>query len=161
MQIIHEERQSMHWVVNALIFSSMAIIIIYLIITWRKGTFFESPLFAQIIIIAVVVLEFFFLINFLYLKIIITREQMIFVGFGILKRKINLKDIEQMEVQKLKFNKYMGYGIRTGRDRSVGYIAKGGKGIRFKIKNHRALFITSDNPEQLKMMIKNAQKNIA
>lgn len=156
MHIIHEETQKFSPVMGLLILFSLIIIVGYLVITWQKGEFGQIPIFALVILGFVLLLDIFFIINFYQMRTIVTEDKLIF-GFGVLKRELPLENIDEVIVEKFIFNRYMGYGIRTGRDRSVGYVARSGNGVRIKVKNQKDLYITSDNAEHLKTMIETAR----
>jgi len=157
MKIIHEQAQKFSLLLGMLVVFSFVVIAAYLLIAWTRGEFSQIPVFVLVILFLLLLLDIFFIINFYRLKITVTDEKIIF-GFGILKRKILLEKISEINIEDFKFNRYMGYGIRVGRDKSYGYIARSGKGIRLKVQGKRDFFITSDNPEQLKSMIESAKK---
>lgn len=130
-------------------------IIILLIILLSQFTGRAIPLSAEIkILMAVLILLVFgTLISFRALNIAVTEDQLIF-GFGSFQKKIFLKNIERIEIGEYKFNVYWGYGIRWGFDGSIGYIPRGGRGIKIWVKDKkRPYFIISNNPEELKKVI--------
>jgi uncharacterized membrane protein YdbT with pleckstrin-like domain len=160
MNIIHEETQKFNVMMGLLIVLSFVIIGAYLVITWSRGGLAQLPNYLIAMLIVILIFDLFFIINFYQLKTVVTDDTLIF-GFGVLKRKVKLEEIEQVEVEKFVFNKYMGYGIRTGKDRSVGYIARAGQGIRVKVRNKKDFYITSEDANRLKTMIDTAGKKTA
>jgi len=152
MQIVHEETQKFSALMGLLVFGSMVIIGAYLIIQWQKGALAEISTWPYVFLGLILILDIFFIVNFYQLKIVLTNEHLIF-GFGILRRKIKLSDIREVALEKFIFQRYMGYGVRTGRDKSVGYVARNSDGIRLKVNNQKDFFITSDDGSRLKSMI--------
>lgn len=160
MNIIHEEKQKFNLFFGMLMLGSFVIICVYLFLNWQRGELGRIPLFILVILVGIMVLDLFMIINFYQLKTMVTEDKLIF-GFGVLQRKVPIEEIEEVTVEKLDFKRYMGYGIRVGRDKSVGYIARAGNGVRIKIRNKKDFFITSNNAEQLKTMLETAGKKIA
>lgn len=112
----------------------------------------------KIIIAVVLALEIIVFISFRELQIELTSETLTF-GFGKFKKKINLTEIESVAVEDYKFSNYFGYGIRYGRDRSIGYIPRAGLGIRIKLKNGKSdYYVISTRAEELKKMIEQGKK---
>ena len=88
-------------------------------------------------------------VSFRKLTIIVTNTQLIF-GFGKFRKKVGLGNLTKAEIKEYKFSNYMGYGIRFGRDGSVGYVPRGGKGILITVEGERKpLFFVVNNPEQI------------
>ena len=160
MNVIHEETQKFNVMMGMLIVVSFVIIGAYLAITWSRGEIYQLPSYLIVMLVVILIFDLFFIINFYQLKTVVTDDKLIF-GFGVLKRKVKLEEIEDVIVEKFQFNKYMGYGIRTGKDRSVGYIARAGHGIRVKVRNKKDFFITSENADRLKTMIDTAARKTA
>lgn len=156
MHIMHEEKQKFSAVMGLLVLASFVIIAVYLFTTWKRGQFEAIPVFVLAILGFVLLLDIFFIINFYQIKVVVAEDKLVF-GFGILKRKVPFENIEEVIVEKFIFNRYMGYGIRVGRDKSIGYVARSGNGVRIKMKNYKDFFITSDNAEHLKTMIDTAK----
>ncbi len=103
-----------------------------------------------LLIVALVDLTLFW--SFSKLTITVTTE-CIQIAFGIFRKKIQLKDIKDCLIEDYQKSRYMGYGIRFGRDKSVGYVARGGRGIRLVMegKDH---FFSSESPEPLVALLK-------
>ncbi len=152
MQVVHEETQKFSLMMGLLVLGSMVIIGAYLVIQWQKGVLSELSTWPYIFLGLILILDIFFIANFYQLKIILTNDRLIF-GFGILRRKIKLSDIKEITLEKFDFQRYMGYGVRTGRDKSIGYVARNSDGIRLKVANQKDFFITSDDASRLKSMI--------
>lgn len=86
------------------------------------------------------------------LTIIIT-ESVLSVGFSFLKYRIELDNIDYVEVRSMPWWKYGGFGIRFGFDWSVGYIVNYSKGVRVVPKRGRVLFFSSNRPEEIEEII--------
>ena len=130
----YEEKQLCKW---ALLFPMIIVFIIYAHITF-SSPYWVSHLFLPI-------LEVFFTIifvNFFYLRIKIDGKYLVF-GFGVIRNKIPLDDIISCEETEIKFSNYLGYGIRVGRDGSIAYNIRSGKGIRLKIKGKKREYVVS------------------
>jgi len=103
---------------------------------------------------AVLILDLVVLISFREMKIVITDKQLSF-GFLVFKKKIDLNKIEKFEIQDFKFNNYLGYGIRYGRDNTVGYVPCGGRGLKIKVSGERKdFFFICNRPEEIMVFIK-------
>ena len=76
------------------------------------------------------------------------KEDFLEFRFGIFKKRLAYNQILEISVGDYDRKIFLGYGIRFGRDKSIGYIARGGRGVRLKTLN-RDYFISSDSPEQL------------
>jgi hypothetical protein len=96
--------------------------------------------------------------SFSKLTIKITSEYLQ-IGFGVFKRKILIKDINNVKVEDYNKSIYLGYGIRLGRDKSIGFIARAGRGIKLKVIP-RDLFFSSNYPEQIKLLIESRIKYV-
>lgn len=83
-----------------------------------------------------------FVINFWNLTIEITEQELKF-GFGLIRKKFLRKDILSCEPFNIRFGDYFGYGIRYGRNNTVAWNVRGGKGVRLKIKNQKRDYVLS------------------
>ncbi|HUT21951.1 MAG TPA: PH domain-containing protein [Candidatus Bipolaricaulota bacterium] len=155
MNILHEEKQSFSPIGTLLVFAVLIVIGYCFVSSYRADSVSEAPDFANLVMVFVFLLDGFVFVNFRRLSVTVTDENMI-VGYGLLKRKIKLEEIEDVKVDEYKWQTYLGYGIRIGRDRSRGYVARSGNGVRLKIENQPDYFITSDNADQLAAAVKNA-----
>ena len=96
--------------------------------------------------------------SFSELNIKLTNKYIQF-GFGGFKKRINLDQIKDCLVEDYAKENFFGYGIRFSKNKSIGYIARGGRGVRLKMEV-RDYYISSGNPEKLcqeihKLMIDN------
>ena len=73
------------------------------------------------------------------------------VNFGIFKTQFWKGDVQQVTIEDLLIQEWKGYGILF-RKQKIGYIAKGGRGLRLRM-NNKDFFISTENPEQLKDLI--------
>lgn len=93
------------------------------------------------------------LVSFRKLTITVSNTQLIF-GFGKFRKKIGLANLRKVEIKEFKFSNYLGYGVRFGRDGSVGYVPRGGQGIQITVEGEKKpLFFICNNPEQLKSVL--------
>ncbi|MCD4704966.1 hypothetical protein K8R66_02715 [bacterium] len=139
MYIIHEQRQK----------SSISIISIYLILAILLLIliiFKELPEMTKIILGVVLLIDILIFKFFYELTFRITNQGLEF-GFGIFKNKVARNNIESVLIDSSK-NNFFGYGIRFGKDKTMGFIAKSSKGLRVIFKDQRKFFITMNNPEE-------------
>ena len=93
------------------------------------------------------------LVSYRELSIVMTDEKIKF-GFGRFKKLFYIKKIKNIEIKDYKFTTYRGYGIRIGRDGSVGYVPRGGKGLMLTVEGEkRPYFFNTNNPDQLKNLL--------
>lgn len=90
---------------------------------------------------------------FLTLQLTVYQNKLTF-GFGYFKKSFVFKDIVEVKVEDYKFSNYLGYGIRFGRDRSIAFVARGGRGVRLKFKKGRDYFFSCNEPEKAAQIIK-------
>ena len=69
------------------------------------------------------------------------------VGFGFIKHRIELNNIDKVEVRRYPWWKYGGFGIRFGLDWSVGYIQNYKQGILIVPISGRKLFFSTNRAE--------------
>lgn len=152
MNELYREKVPSTIIVTAILFLSILIIAIALISQFtNRAVPLTAPM--KIILVVIFLLATVVLISFRYLTIVVTETQMIF-GFGKFRRKTNLADLEWVKIDEYKFSNYWGYGIRFGRDGSIGYTPHGGKGVRLKFKNEkREYFLVSDRADELKALL--------
>ncbi|MCW4013720.1 MAG: hypothetical protein NWF07_12105 [Candidatus Bathyarchaeota archaeon] len=91
--------------------------------------------------------------NFMKMQITITSTSLT-VGFGIIKHRINLNNIESIKVHRSPWYWYGGYGIRFGWDRSIGFIQNYRTGILVKPRAGWKLFFSTNHPEEVVAIIK-------
>lgn len=93
------------------------------------------------------------LFSFRKLSIVVTDQQIIF-GFGRFRQRKLLVHVERVEIGEYKFSNYLGYGIRFGRDKTIGYVPCGGKGLKIKFANDkREYFLITSQVETLKKVL--------
>ena len=74
-------------------------------------------------------------------------ESVFSVGFGFLKHRIEIGNIDYVEARQMPWWKYGGFGVRFGLDWSVGYVMNYGRGVRVVPKRGRVLFISTKRPD--------------
>ena len=150
--VLFEEKVSTLLILSVLMGISFAVLV-WLIVAPFVGYTMNIPQTARIILSIVLVFDVLILLSFRVLKIVLTEEKLTF-GFGFFKKNILLTEIERVEVGDYVFKNYLGYGIRFGRDRSQGFVPRGGKGVRIYLKNKAIFFFSSVRAEELVSMIK-------
>ena len=80
---------------------------------------------------------------------IIIDDSELSVGFGFLKHRIALDNIDYVEVRQLQWWKYGGFGVRFGFDWSVAYIVNYKRGVRVVTRRGRILFFSTNRPDEV------------
>lgn len=147
--VLYEEKQATYKVFFLIFAVSLGVTIFVL---FRYINSITNDVFMIIIWLAVL-LEVLILSNFIFLKIKVTDQYLKF-GFGFFKRKFKFEDIQSIEIKDYNFSNYFGYGIRVGRDKTVAFAAKGGKGLLITLKaeslhKKKNYFVSSDQTDQL------------
>ncbi|MBU1132611.1 hypothetical protein KKC32_05210 [Patescibacteria group bacterium] len=106
----------------------------------------------KIVIAIILVFDLIVLFSFRTLNILLTEEKLIF-GFGRFRKKLNFSEIEKVELGEYKFSNYFGYGIRFGRDKTVGYVPRGGRGLKIFVRKQPTYFIITERAEELKSLL--------
>lgn len=149
--IVYLEQQRTYFIL-VVIFVIIALFLLGIVLF--PGLFHQQKisLLFKIILLIATIIDLVMFWSFSKLTIKITSEYLQ-IGFGMFKKKILLKQISEMRVEDYQKSNYLGYGIRLGRDKSIGYIARGGRGVRLIMKP-RDYFFSSDNPEQIQSLLK-------
>jgi hypothetical protein len=89
------------------------------------------------------------MVNFRVLVFSITSSEVVF-GFGLVKKSFPRADIKSCEVHTLEFRNYYGFGIRSGRDGTIAYNTRNGRGIKLVVEGHGKPYVVSvKNPEHI------------
>lgn len=113
----------------------------------------EMSLGLKVFVYILLLIAFVVVVSFRKLAITVTSSQIIF-GFGGFRKKIGLGNLRKVEIKEFKFSNYFGYGVRFGRDGTVGYVPRGGSGILITAEGEkRPLFFICNNPEHLKLIL--------
>ena len=152
MNIIYKEKVPTYAFVTAILLVTCLILLIILM-----SQFTSKPIAldfgGKIILLIVLIFNVIVLFYFRELTITVTESRILF-GFGRFRKKFYTGNIESIKVDEYKFSNYLGYGIRYGRDKSIGYVPRGGKGLRMKFKNEkRAYFFSTARPDELKLLL--------
>lgn len=156
MNYIYEEKQSVSPIFTVISVAVIILLIFQLIFVESARQDKAFLIIAPVIIILMLVVA----INFSLLKIKLT-ESILGIGFGLFKKKFYIKNLQQVEIADYKFSNYGGYGIRFGRDKSKGFIARGGQGIKFlDTASNKIFYFSTNSPEQIFNLLLNygAQK---
>lgn len=148
MILIYQEKQKTYFILIA-VFIMIAVFFLTMIFFPRiLGNEEEMSQAQRIVVLIAVVVDLILFWSFSNLSITLTNEELK-IGFGIFKKKFKLSDIAVCSIEDFKLSRYWGYGIRFGTDKSIGYVAKAGRGVRIKSKHGKDYFFTTDQPEQL------------
>jgi len=145
MYIIHEQKQKS----NPIIMFIYVIVFIVLLFNIIKNSL--SGVW-EISLIIILFADIVFFINFYQVKFKITSDGLEF-GYGIFKNKVSKNNIESILIDNSK-NSFFGYGIRFGKDKTIGFISKAGSGLRIIFKDKRRFFVTMNNPREALDIIK-------
>lgn len=101
----------------------------------------------KIVAFVVLVLGFVYA-SFMKMQITITSTSLT-VGFGIIKHRIRINNIDNIMVHKPPWYWYGGYGVRFGWDWSIGFIQNYRTGILVKPRNGWKLFFSTNHPDDI------------
>jgi len=145
MYIIHEQKQKS----NFLIISIYIVVLIFLLFRLIRD---DLSLGSKLILIVLLLVDIIFFISFYQVKFRVTNKGLEF-GYGILKNKVAKGNIQEVLIDNSK-GIFFGYGISFSKDKTIGFIAKAGDGLRVIFKDQRQFFITMNNPEEALNVIK-------
>ncbi|PIT90498.1 MAG: hypothetical protein COU22_01830 [Candidatus Komeilibacteria bacterium CG10_big_fil_rev_8_21_14_0_10_41_13] len=151
MTSLYQEQQKTYFILIAV----FILVAVFLLSFVFFPQFYGSQALGQaqkIFLLIVTVLDLVLFWSFSSLNIKLTEAELI-VAFGIFRKKIKWEWIKEAKIDDYSKANYLGYGIRLGRDKSLGFVARSGRGIRLKLKL-RDFFFTTDNPEELLKLIK-------
>ncbi|KKR07036.1 MAG: hypothetical protein UT32_C0015G0020 [Parcubacteria group bacterium GW2011_GWC2_39_14] len=153
VNIVYQDKvKSSPVVMGVLGFSVIIVLIIGFILYFQNNRTIDSGVVKTLSF--VLVLDVFVFWAFREMAVVITDKQLSF-GFFIFKKKIDLNKIENVEIQDFKFNNYLGYGIRYGRDNTIGYVPCGGRGLKIKVTGEKKdFFFICNRPEEALVFIK-------
>jgi presenilin-like A22 family membrane protease len=151
MYIIHEQKQKSNLIVIS-IYIITFIVLSLIIINPSFLRLQKLPDISRIILLLVLVVDLIFLKIFYELKFRVTSDGLEF-GYGFFKNKVKKDNIASVLVDNSQ-GIFFGYGVRFSRDKTIGYIAKSGSGLRIIYKDQRQFFITMNNPEEALKIIK-------
>ena len=161
---LYIERQKTYLLV-VMVFIIVAGFLLALVL-WPRQEFSQLT---KIVLFIAAVVDLILFWSFSQLTIKISKEYLQ-ISFGVFKKKISFSEINDVLVQDFDFKNYFGYGIRLGKDKSIGYVARGGRGIKLKLSakgrsaspklelgtraGGKDYFFTSENPEQIQNIIR-------
>jgi hypothetical protein len=151
MNVVYKDEVPSSVMVIAILGLSVAILASFSYSQFTQPT--EMNLGLKIFVFAMLLVGLVVVVSFRKLTIVVTNTQLIF-GFGKFRKKVGLGNLTKVEIKDFKFSNYLGYGIRFGRDGSVGYVPRGGKGILITVRGEKKpLFFIVNNPEQIKSVL--------
>lgn len=108
-----------------------------------------APFWTPVLLIAMEGVFIFVFINFYKLRIKVENGFLEF-SFGIIKKRFKVEDVISCEPYQLKFGNYLGMGIRFGRDGTIAYNTRFGRGVKIQVRNKkRAYVLTTNDPGAL------------
>jgi len=144
-QLYSEQQKTYLLVVAAFI---VAAAVLLALVLWPGQNFNQL---IKILLLSVAVIDLVLFWSFSQLTIKIT-DEFLQINFGVFKKKLFFSEITGAEIADFDKKNYFGYGIRLGKDKSVGYIARDGRGVRLKLKI-KDCFFTTENPEEIKRIL--------
>jgi len=151
MKVYEEKIPMLNYVIAIMTIS--AIIILIILISQFTSKAIPVGVVLRVLLVIIFLFNLVVLISFRRLTITVIGDILSF-GFGRFRAEVNLKDIIAVEIEDYVFSKYYGYGIRMGRDGTLGYVPKGGQGLRIAIRgNKRAYFFITDHAPELKNIL--------
>ena len=151
MYIVHEQKQKTNLVVTS-IYLIVFVILLLLVIKPSFLNIQELPNIARIILFIVLLVDFVIFRSFFELKFRITDKGLEF-GYGLFKNKIDKNNIQSILIDSSKGN-FFGYGIRFNKEKTMGFIAQRGEGLKINTKDQRSFFITLNDSQQALDIIK-------
>ncbi len=147
-EVIYYDEVKSSPVITAVLVFAILIVVLIVVFSYQKGDLLVGS-------VSFWALGFFFFLNFFVLiffskmTISLSHKYLSF-GFSFFKKNIVIADIKKVEESKFEFANYMGYGIRYGRDGTLGYVPSSGKGLKIKVENEkREIFFVCNFPEQI------------
>lgn len=152
MDEIYKEKVPMYYFLIVVVGITCMILLIVLLSQFTSRAV-PLDVAGKVILFVVFLINLIVLISFRELTITVT-DRSIHFGFGKFSKKLYLENLKTVEVAEYKFRNYLGYGIRFGRDNTIGYVPRGGKGLKLKFRGEkRDYFIISDRIEELKNLL--------
>ncbi|KKQ79684.1 MAG: hypothetical protein UT02_C0027G0004 [Parcubacteria group bacterium GW2011_GWC2_38_7] len=151
--IVYQDKvKSSPIVLAVLLLGVVIVVIVGLVMYFQQSLTIDSSALPTLLVVFVA--DLLILLTFRQMQIVVTDKELRF-GFYIFRKRINLKNIESVEIQDFKFTEYMGYGIRYSRNNTVGYVPCGGRGLKIKVKGEtRNFFFICNRPEEAQTFIK-------
>ncbi len=151
--LIYQEKQKTYFILIAVFIIIALFFLVTIFLPRFLGNQEELSRLERAAALAAIVIDFILFWSFFQLSIKLTPENLT-IAFGIFKKKFKLSEIKDCSIENFEMKRYWGYGIRFGFDKSIGYIARAGRGIRIKPVKGKDYFFSTDNPEQLLQLIR-------
>lgn len=148
--IIYQEQQKTYFIL-ILIFIITAFLILAVLFFPSFFGFNSLSNIGQIILGLVAALDLFFFWCFRKLTIL-ANDQALSFGFGFMKKKFLWNNLKSAQAEDFDLKNYLGYGIRFGRDKSIAFVAQGGRGVRLKTIG-KDYFFSCSEAEKLATLI--------
>ncbi len=149
VDLSYHEEVPMHIAVKYLLFGVLGLMV-YLTSVLPRGapTNINSIVIAFIILIGMTIR---------ILRITISDTQLT-VSYWFIKHVLSFENIESVEITKVPWYLFGGFGIRLGWDGTIGYIQNWRRGVRVVPKRGRVLFFSSNNPDEIERILLNLKK---
>jgi len=149
--IFQDKVQTYKFVTAMLLITSLILLLILLSQYTDKPVVLEMG--SKVVLIVVFLMNVLVLVSFQELTISLDEQYLIF-GFMKFRKRILRSKIRKIELQHYDFRNYLGYGIRFGRDKTIGYCPRGGKGLKITVEGERReIFFVTNRPEELKSIL--------
>lgn len=148
MTVIYQEKQKTYFILIVIFILLAAFLLVVVLFPGIFGKQEELDQAGRWVVLAGLIIDLILFWSFSRLAITLTNEELK-IAFGVFRKKFKLSEIVACTIEDFKLTRYWGYGIRFGTDKSIGYAAKAGRGVRIKSKHGRDYFFTTDRPEQL------------
>ncbi|MBT5503456.1 hypothetical protein HN858_01105 [Candidatus Falkowbacteria bacterium] len=154
--IFKDKVQTYHLITAILVITCLIFLIILMSQYTDKPIALDNA--SKTVLAIILLLNVFILASFRELNIKVSDTHLIF-GFMKFRKRILISKIKKIEFSEYKFQNYLGYGIRFGRDKTVGYVPRGGKGLVITVAGQRRpYFFVTNRPEELKAILEQRKK---
>ncbi|MBU1036648.1 hypothetical protein KKF32_01255 [Patescibacteria group bacterium] len=155
--IIYKEKIKTPFILTS-VYLIIIVFLLVLIFSPEKLNLRSLGLLMNILFLLVVFINLLLFWSFSSLKIYLTSDYLQ-VNFGIFKKRFLKNQFKTVIIEDFDFKEWRSYGIRLGKNNTLGYIAPAKQGLRLKVQP-KDYFICTNNPQQLKeLMEKNLMAN--
>jgi len=149
-QVIYQEQQKTYFIL-ILAFILIAFFLLFFLLSPSWFGLVSTSILIKLIVLAIVLADLVFFLCFTKITIRVSADSLSF-GFGFMKKKFFWNDLKSAQVEDFNLKNYLGYGIRFGKDKSIAFVAQGGRGVRLKTIG-KDYFFSCSNPEKLAILI--------
>jgi len=149
---MYQQSQKTYFIVIA-VYVVAAVFLLGLVFWPQAYNISQTSLAAKIALVIATAVDLILFWSFSQLTVSL-KEDFLEFRFGIFKKRLAYNQILEISVGDYDRKIFLGYGIRFGRDKSIGYIARGGRGVKIKTPL-RDYYFSSDNPEAIIKLVRN------